>query len=64
MRGSMADPVKAVAVIDGKEVEVTLKELPAGYIPESGLDERFKEKLTNRVASGHEDAEGGVAGRR
>ena len=24
----MADPVKAVALIDGKEVEVTLKDLP------------------------------------
>ena len=45
------DPVKAVALIDDKEVEVTLKTPPAGYIAESEFETRFQDKLKKRVES-------------
>jgi hypothetical protein len=47
----MSDPVKAIATIDGKDVEVTLKELPPGYIAESEFGTRVQEKLKKRVES-------------
>lgn len=42
------DPVKAVATIEGKDVEVELK-APPGYIAESEFATRFQDKLEKRV---------------
>ena len=44
------DPVKAVATIEGKDVEVELK-APPGYIAESEFATRFQDKLEKRVES-------------